>query len=761
MIISPSQAWSMLQRHADTDIKSLRLAELRSNDNAEAEGFVTAHRSTADAEDGDNDGHVIILDWSRQRMALDTIGHLLRLSAARQIRDRIRDLAWGRLAPGPRRQNAGTGHRSTGEHGDYIMSSPTVSFAHDLRGGSSSHYPNNHDEAVDGEEDGGSMHLALRAPANKGLKMHDPCADRMSKSTNALDEIHRGWKRIRALTDSLRQGTVRGASGRPLCDVLVVSSRGAVVPSALEFVYRALLQNDEAAMASLVDSSLTSVNLSHGAGAATSKGGESMASTLQSTAGGMINLVTTPFKSSRSIAKDLYGFTPPFDTISSSFRRRKLKVLTSHEPGSLKEVLTELSPETTMVVSLSLGRDGENTCRQITLAVRNWLLSGLVDADIGGSKDGGSDRNAMIEGIVQKHMFEVAGKHVKKANPNVFVVPKHSSCETFNTCSAGGVLPLSLVFGWSIASSFLSGAHDMDCHFVDTNPRHNLPILLALADLWNDAFLSSKGRILSPYTSAFASYPQFVAVLENRVLGGKSPTTIKSINNSRKERPSPVINGGNDIHQESCISRGAHTLSREFLTTMEQSGAPKTSDNDNGDSRMCSLLAHADTLAFGRINGSNSRGRFEVSSPGSPPAIQSVDSMLSNASNNCVGESKTTAGNQPSTLIILRTLDAFACGQLIALAEHRALVKAWLWDFNPFATGVSSIEIREERRENLMQNLKDIYNGKEEYLSDANAHNDDGVPPATRTILTNHATEMEKQRNTGSGFFASVSNQCM
>lgn len=75
------------------------------------------------------------------------------------------------------------------------------------------------------------------------------------------------------------------------------------------------------------------------------------------------------------------------------------------------------------------------------------------------------------------------------SSSNTFVLPRHSQCEAFSTCSPAGLLPLSFIFGWDVISTILLGVHDMDVHFVDTCPRQNIPIILALIDVWNEAFL--------------------------------------------------------------------------------------------------------------------------------------------------------------------------------------------------------------------------------------------------------------------------------
>ena len=52
-------------------------------------------------------------------------------------------------------------------------------------------------------------------------------------------------------------------------------------------------------------------------------------------------------------------------------------------------------------------------------------------------------------------------------------------------------------------------------------------------------------------------------------------------------------------------------------------------------------------------------------------------------------------GNRPSTLLMCDKCDAFVCGQLVALAEHRVVIKARLWNNDPFAKEIGS-SIRED-----------------------------------------------------------------
>lgn len=285
------------------------------------------------------------------------------------------------------------------------------------------------------------------------------------------------------------------------------------------------------------------------------------------------------------------------------------------------------------------------------------------------------------------------------------------------------------MFGWPITRQFLDGAHTMDSHFVDTNPRHNLPILLALTDVWNDSLLSSNGRIVSPFAEALAAYPAFCATLEAQTCGNAS---------NARNGSSLVVDGGLHHCYDRALYQAGRVLPSELVMTMDSQTTFNVSPKDglNGmsndvhaaqDLLICSVFAHADELAFGSADG-NHTSSFE-------PSIDSTHSAVSD-------------GNRPSTLIICDRCDAFACGQLVALAEHRAVVKARIWDVDPFAKEIGS-SIRINRTDALKESLDKMFLK----LSDGEELDDDdemtdGQPTnlSTRTMLRHYATMMKDQR---------------
>ena len=687
--------------------------------------------------------NVLLADYSRQRMTLETIHHLLRFQAATRVSEKIRNLAWGRMAPGWKLRIAaggggGNSHGNTsnnnyrqmstggGVGNDEIFSS--VSFANDVEKLKSR-------TSMDEDEDfndSGSMFLSLRAP--RGLVMYNPYDvitnnddnnnnnGEQMKQTNVLDDIHDQWDRIESLTESFRQGKLRvgGSSGKQFTDILVVSSGGrAVVPSALEFIYEAL---KDIGTATVVHSTTDVV-----------KNVESMASTFQSM------MEKTPFKKTNNVVS---SFVSP--TKSSKFiNRRRLKLLTSSNTRELNEVLGDLTPATTIVVTLALEETSADTDDQrveLDRIVREWIFSGT---NVDSKKE--CQSMFLVAASPNTALFR------SYSLDNIFFVPRHSSCEAFSTFSAAGLLPLSFIFGWNVVSTLLSGAHDLDQHFVDTCPRHNLPIMLSLVDLWNDALLNCNGRLVSPDKDSLMSYTKFAATLEDQVLN--------DVNNERPQQqsaavgiPSPIVDSAN-VHDN--LLNASSLWSAEFVTTLDPSISQANHDNTNVDKivvgnneRMCSMFATADTFAFG--DGAPSSRGGGIQSPGSPasfartPSILRNDSMQSHrsSSNFTAGDGGTSAqqrGNRPCTIVISGSCNAFAIGQFIALAEHRALVKAWLYDCDPFA-GTKDTTVSRERMMNTKASLHQMYR------ADHNDPRNNGPHYlATNTMLQHYANRMQQK----------------
>ena len=226
---SASQAWAILKRHARDEISPLRLKDL-CRDNDRVSSLVSVHNGTPD--------RMLLIDLSRQRMTLETLNHLLRLAATRDIRKYVTRLAWGQndpenpVMPARIRNNK---QKQTNKNNTFN----SRSFDNVENTPSRRKRPTMATTATERPtEPIPSFHLSLRVPANRGHEMLN------SEGHNLLTGIHSDWDRIRRISDSIRRGQLPGVTGSMIRDVVIVG-RGVSIMS-LRFVYLALCKDQTA-----------------------------------------------------------------------------------------------------------------------------------------------------------------------------------------------------------------------------------------------------------------------------------------------------------------------------------------------------------------------------------------------------------------------------------------------------------------------------------------------------------------------------------
>lgn len=739
--IQASQCWAVLARHAQEDIANLRLQELcRDNDRVSALVSVynttfemSSHKqpsSSSSLPEGAaavQESRLLIADLSRQRWTLETVNLLLGLASAKNLRKFVRHLAWGQNNPldpvvpkvtieeqlkgqqeeGVDSNNYDNGHEPNGGGGvptnldakkftrfqsESTRPKPTMVDTTGV-GGLGHHHQQQHHHPHQQQQEMTScpsMHMALRVPKKK-----DEYAMYLRDGSDALGPIHSTWERIERFAGAIRLGQIRSVTGGMFRNLIVVG-RGVPV-EALKFIDRALQQDERAVLASRA---------------------------------GVVEATTTRL---RRMATNQH--------IANAGRR--IRFLTSIDPLAASQVIHDLDPATTLVISWAL--NGNEETGLATKLLKSWLLQEL-----------GNNRRSDV--VLSKHMLLVTGNdHVASVinkPESVFLVPEHTRCEAFTSTTAATLLPLSIVYGWPIVKDFLKGAHDMDSHFVDTNPRHNLPILLALSDVWNDIFLNTSARAIVPFTEAFGSYPAFCAALEAQTCGNTTTKSTGRPNASKNPTCSAfVMDGGLNSVYDRAFFQSTKVMNEELVTALDsqisfhlQKTLGVAEDVQmTQDALMASFFAHADELAFGydRI----------LSDPVLPsPMSTSVQTALP--------EPELSRGNRPSTLLICGKLDAFACGQLIALAEHRVAVKAHLWGIDPFCTDFGA-SLRMQRTDHVKDDLETLLTNVNEQDSDDDEsgggvqnHN---MNLSTRTILKHYARMMIDKRSRGSAHAGTAS----
>jgi hypothetical protein len=108
-------------------------------------------------------------------------------------------------------------------------------------------------------------------------------------------------------------------------------------------------------------------------------------------------------------------------------------MLESAEPSAVREALSDLSPATTLVVTIDYAdtEGGRRGGRVLPQDAREWLLAWLMND---GSRATGG-------GCGRRSSYVNTCHHRKWSNPDsAFLLPRHSRCKAFGSFSAAGIL---------------------------------------------------------------------------------------------------------------------------------------------------------------------------------------------------------------------------------------------------------------------------------------------------------------------------------
>ncbi|KAI3726738.1 hypothetical protein L1987_66542 [Smallanthus sonchifolius] len=333
---------------------------------------------------------------------------------------------------------------------------------------------------------------------------------------------------------------------------------------------------------------------------------------------------------------------------SKSAGGRQLRFLANVDPVDVARNISGLDPETTLVVVVSKTFTTAETMLNAR-TLREWISSALGPQ------------------AVSKHMVAVSTnlKLVEKfgIDPNNAFAFWDWVGGRYSVCSAVGVLPLSLQYGFSVIEKFLKGARSIDQHFHSAPFEKNIPVLLGLLSVWNVSFLGYPARAILPYTQAlekFAPHIQQVSMESNgkgvSIDGVRLPFEAGEIDFGE-----PGTNGQHSFYQ--LIHQG-RVIPCDFIGTVKSQQPVYLKDEvvNNHDELMSNFFAQPDALAYGKT----------------PEQLQSE-----NVASHLVPH-KTFTGNRPSVSLLLPSLDAYRIGQLLAIYEHRIAVEGFVWGINSF-----------------------------------------------------------------------------
>ena len=235
----------------------------------------------------------------------------------------------------------------------------------------------------------------------------------------------------------------------------------------------------------------------------------------------------------------------------------------------------------------------------------------------------------------------------------------------FSLWSAIG-LSLALALGWDAFARLLAGARSMDRHFLDAPPEDNLPLLLALAEVWHVNGLGYPARAVLPYDERLARLPAHLQQLEMESLGKR--VTIGGTPVGRAT--GPVVFGEPGTNAQHSFMQLLHQGTTPVPCDIILVARPDHPHADSHRKLLANGLAQAEALMRGK---DAAEVQAEMAAAGVPAA--EIARLLPH---------RIFPGDRPSATILLPRLDPFTLGQLVALYEHKVFCLGALWDINAF-----------------------------------------------------------------------------
>ena len=321
------------------------------------------------------------------------------------------------------------------------------------------------------------------------------------------------------------------------------------------------------------------------------------------------------------------------------------------DSAHLAPLLEDLDPRTTLFIVASKTFTTQETSINAHTA-RTWLMAA-----------------AMEEWAVSKHFIAVTSSPEKA---HEFGIPDDNILTIwdwvggrYSLWSAVG-LSVALAIGMSGFERMLQGAETMDKHFCSTPLEHNLPVLMALISVWNTNFLGAETTAILPYNESIRHLPAFLQQLEMESNGkavGRNGEPLTC-------RANPIVWGEIGVNGQHAffqlLHQGGWLIPCDFLVAA-------SSDHPLPGHQaplLANCLAQSAALAFGKTE---AQAREELTLAGLNEA--QIAALLPH---------KVFAGNQPSTTILMPSLDPFQLGMLLALYEHKVFLQGVIWGINSF-----------------------------------------------------------------------------
>lgn len=227
-------------------------------------------------------------------------------------------------------------------------------------------------------------------------------------------------------------------------------------------------------------------------------------------------------------------------------------------------------------------------------------------------------------------------------------------------------LPIALYLGMDQFEQLLEGAHAMDRHFYEAPFEKNMPVLLALINIWYIDFFDSRTHAILPYDHYLRRLPAYLQQLEMESNGKNITRDGEKVDYAT----APVVwgepgtNGQHAFYQ--LIYQGTQVIPVDFLAAIN----PIHELDGHHELLMANLFAQAEAMMNGKLK--------------SEAEAELAKQDLSEEVKQRLLPHKIFEGNRPSVTLLYQKLDARNLGAILALYEHKIYVEGVIWGINSF-----------------------------------------------------------------------------
>ena len=334
------------------------------------------------------------------------------------------------------------------------------------------------------------------------------------------------------------------------------------------------------------------------------------------------------------------------------YRQGSLKVhyASNMDPVDIHQTLTELDPGTTLFVIVSKSWRTPETLSNANIA-REWLHNA------GGNEAISRQCVAVSTAIEQCREFGINAQHI---------LPMWDwAGGRFSLWSAVG-LSIAFSTGFDHFSELLSGAREMDTHFISTPLEKNLPAIAGLLDIWQINFRNAHSLAVLPYSHNLHLLTDHLQqlIMESNGKSVSLQGAALPYSTGQVIWGAAGTNGQHSFHQ--LLHQGTDVIPAEFVLPLKG----LTPYTDAHAQLVANCLAQAEVLMDGR------------------PLATVIDELLAQGMDEeearQLAPHKVMPGNRPSTIISMEKLSPRSLGALIAFYEHRVFTSSVIWKINAF-----------------------------------------------------------------------------